>query len=74
MSKAIEDFKKLSPIHQALVSVLLVAGFALITVAERDIQRRPADEMRGPKLIWRLVSLNMLGAVGYLLLGRRAAS
>jgi hypothetical protein len=73
MAKAIDDFKKLSPFRRALVVLLGSLGFALITVAERDIQRRPAAEMRGPKLIWRLISLNMLGAVGYLLWGRRPA-
>jgi nitrate reductase NapE component len=71
MSKAIADFKNLSPVNRLLVAILGALGFALISVAERDIQRRPADEMRGPKLIWRLVSLNMLGAVGYLLWGRQ---
>jgi hypothetical protein len=69
--KVIDDFKKLSPFQRVLVSVLVVIGFGLITVAERDIQRRPAAEMHGPKLVWRLVSLNVLGAVGYLLWGRR---
>lgn len=72
MSKAIEDFKKLSPIRRLLVSVLVVVGLGFIAVAQRDIQRRPAAEVHGPKLIWRLASLNLLGAVGYLLWGRRA--
>jgi hypothetical protein len=73
MEKAIDDFKKLSPVRQVLVVVLAAVGFALIGVAQRDIQRRPADEVHGPKLIWRLVSLNMLGAIGYLRWGRRPA-
>lgn len=73
MAKALDDFKRLSPLRRALVVVLGTVGFALITVAQRDIQRRPDDELRGPKLIWRLISLNMLGAIGYLLWGRQAA-
>ena len=73
MAKAIDDFKKLSPLRRALVVVIGSVGFVLIGVAQRDIQRRSVDQMRGPKLIWRLVSLNMLGAVGYLLWGRRPA-
>jgi hypothetical protein len=73
MAKAINDFKKLSPPWRALVVVVGSLGVALIAAAQRDIQRRSADEMRGPKLIWRLISLNMLGAVGYLLWGRRPA-
>jgi hypothetical protein len=27
-----------------------------VTAAERDIQLRPAGELRGPKLLWRLVA------------------
>lgn len=38
---------------------------------ERDIQRRPADQVRGSKTLWRLVCLNALGAAGYLRWGRR---
>ena len=66
-----KDFKALSPARQAGVSVLIVAALALIAAAERDIQRRPSSEVRGSKLLWRLVCLNAVGAVGYLLLGRR---
>jgi hypothetical protein len=38
---------------------------------ECDIQRRPADQVRGSKTLWRLVCLNALGATGYLRWGRR---
>jgi hypothetical protein len=71
MSKAIKDFKALSPARQVGVSGLLVAALALVATAERDIQRRPSSEVRGSKLIWRLACLNAVGAVSYLLLGRR---
>jgi hypothetical protein len=71
MSKAIKDFKALSPTRQACVSVLIVAALALVATAERDIQRRPSSEVRGSKLLWRLLCLNAVGAVSYLLLGRR---
>jgi hypothetical protein len=73
MSKAIKDFKALSPARQTGVSVLIVASLALVATAERDIQRRPSSEVRGSKPIWRLVCLNAVGAVSYLLLGRRTA-
>lgn len=51
----------------------LVIGVSLLIVgaAERDIQCRSEDELRGRKLLWRLVSLNALGALGYFLFGRR---
>ena len=47
------------------VSVLIVA------TAERDIQRRPELEIHGSKRLWRLASLNALGALAYLRWGRR---
>jgi hypothetical protein len=71
MSKAIEDFKAMPPGRRVGVSALLTVGLALIFTAERDIQRRPSSEVRGSKLIWRVLCLNAVGAVGYLLWGRR---
>ena len=48
------------------MSVLVVAA------AERDLQRRPQEQVRGSKLIWRLVCLNALGSATYFRWGRRA--
>jgi hypothetical protein len=52
---------------------LIVLSLGLVTAAERDIQRRPADQVHGSKLFWRLACLNALGAVGYFRWGRRTA-
>ena len=72
MSQAIEQFKERSPAQRSLTFVLIAVALGLVAAAERDIQRRPANEMRGSKLLWRLLCLNALGAVGYLRWGRRA--
>jgi hypothetical protein len=55
--------------------ILLAAGqLALKTLAWRDLTKRPADQVRGPKAIWYLGTLvNFFGAVAYLLVGRRRA-
>lgn len=46
---------------------------ALTAVAMRDLSKRSADEVRGPKWIWRLVSLvQPVGPILYLVLGRRS--
>jgi hypothetical protein len=74
MSKSFEDFKKLSPARQAGLSAVIAVALALIFVAQRDIQRRPSSEVRGNKLIWRVLCLNAVGAIGYLLWGRRDPS
>jgi hypothetical protein len=71
MSKAIADFKEMPTARRAGVAALIAVALALVFTAERDIQRRPSSEVRGTKLIWRVLSLNAVGAVGYLLWGRR---
>jgi hypothetical protein len=71
MSQSIEDFKALPPARQAGISALLAVALALIFTAQRDIQRRPSSEVRGSKLLWRVLCLNAVGAIGYLLWGRR---
>jgi hypothetical protein len=60
----------LSPARRAIVVFLMVAPFAIVTVAERDIQNRPDYELRGTRLAWRLLSPNALGALAYLRWGR----
>jgi len=59
--------------QRLLALVLLAASLAIVSVAERDIQRRPAEQVRGRKPLWRLVSLNALGALAYLRWGRARA-
>jgi hypothetical protein len=63
----------MSPQGRIWASVLLAISLALVATAQRDIQRRPASEIRGKKAVWRLVCLNALGAVSYLRWGRRPA-
>jgi hypothetical protein len=41
--------------------------------AARDIKRRPAEQIRGSKLFWRMaLAVNTLGPLGYFVLGRRS--
>ena len=54
-----------------LAAVLTAASLALVTIAQRDLHRRPEAQVRGDKRLWRLVCLNAFGAVGYLLWGRQ---
>jgi hypothetical protein len=73
MSQVIEQFTQKSPIQRYLTFVVLAVSLGLVTAAERDVQRRPADQMHGSKPLWRFVCLNALGAIGYLWWGRRPA-
>jgi hypothetical protein len=66
-------YKGLSPAAQRAVWGLLAVEVVLIAAAERDIQRRPADRIRGPKLLWRAVATqNIIGPAAYYGFGRRA--
>jgi hypothetical protein len=50
-----------------LVVHVIVARFTL-----RDLRRRPASAVRGPKRLWRVwATLNTTGSVAYWLVGRR---
>ena len=64
-------FGELSSTGKAMAIAAGAASLAVIAFAERDLQGRPDEQIRGPKLVWRLVSLNALGALSYLRWGRR---
>jgi len=73
MSQRKKRFTEYSPAQQFGLGALIMLSLALVAAAERDIQRRSADDIRGSKSMWRLVCMNAVGAVGYLLCGRRVA-
>ena len=65
-------YRRLGPAARRAVWALLAVELVLIAAVERDIQRRPADRIRGPKLLWRVVATqNLVGPAAYLVLGRR---
>ena len=42
----------------------------IATFAQRDLSSRPSSKVRGPKVLWRVLTLNTLGALAYFLVGR----
>jgi hypothetical protein len=68
----IRHFNDLSPARRVWVPTIIAAALGLVAAAEIDIQRRPAGQVRGSKLLWRLVCLNAVGSAGYFRRGRRA--
>ncbi|MBS1677558.1 MAG: hypothetical protein JST08_09245 [Actinobacteria bacterium] len=60
-----------SPAEKGVIGMVFLASLAIVGFAERDLHLRPPDQVRGSKLLWRLVSLNAVGALAYLGLGRR---
>jgi hypothetical protein len=65
------DKKARSPQQRSVAAVLIVISLGVVAVAERDLHRRPDTQVRGDKRLWRLVCLNAIGALGYLVWGRR---
>jgi hypothetical protein len=68
----VKYYNRLSPTARRAVWALLAFEAVLIGAAERDIQRRPAGRIRGPKLLWRAVATqNVIGPAAYYGFGRR---
>ncbi len=61
------DARQKGVLLAVLVVHVLLARFTL-----RDLRRRPASAVRGPKRMWRIwATLNTTGSLAYLLVGRR---
>jgi hypothetical protein len=73
VSRSKKKFREYSPAQQVWIAVLFAVSLGLVAASERDIQRRPADQVRGRKALWRLACLNALGAAIYFRWGRRRA-
>lgn len=73
MARAISKFnERLSPRQRVVVLGLAAIELTMKILAMRDIGRRPASEIRGPKLLWRLALIvNTLGPLSYFKWGRR---
>ncbi len=56
---------------KAAALTVIAASLGVVASAERDLQRRTDAQVRGSRTLWRLVSLNALGAGAYLRFGRR---
>jgi hypothetical protein len=58
--------------QKVLLAVVLVLHVILARFTWRDLRRRPADAVRGPKRLWRVWSrTNTTGTLAYWLVGRR---
>ena len=74
MNTLLDHYRRLGPGAQRAVLALLALEAVAITAAEVDIQRRPPDRIRGPKLLWRLIATqNVIGPAAYFGLARKAA-
>lgn len=56
--------------EQAGIVGFIALSLGVVAVAQNDLRHRPARQIRGRKIVWRLLSLNALGALIYLCFGR----
>jgi hypothetical protein len=62
----------LSPRQQALLLTLVSVELALTATALVDLARRPAAQVRGPKVAWAVgCFVQPVGPITYLAIGRR---
>ncbi len=73
MAKPGKKFKDLPRRQRLIASGVMLVSISLVIAAERDLSHRKPTELRGSKLLWRLVCLNALGAIAYFRWGRRVA-
>ncbi|XAS68267.1 PLDc N-terminal domain-containing protein [Micrococcaceae bacterium Sec5.7] len=75
MAKKKKTWKELSPSARIGVVAVGVAQLAFLVAAQRDISRRTAEQIRGPKILWRLASLiNFVGPGSYFIFGRKTSA
>jgi hypothetical protein len=57
-----KSWKEMPPLARAGTLVAAIVQLSLLIAAQRDISRRPAEQIRGSKAMWRIVSLiNFVG-------------
>jgi hypothetical protein len=62
----------LSSGQRAVIGAAAVAELSMKIAALIDISRRPAEQIRGPKALWRSAQVvNLVGPVSYFAFGRR---
>ncbi|HTZ92462.1 MAG TPA: PLDc N-terminal domain-containing protein [Streptosporangiaceae bacterium] len=58
--------------QRAFLLVAAAGELSLKIAALIDIKRRPADQIRGPKTLWRAaMAVNLLGPLSYFAIGRK---
>jgi hypothetical protein len=71
IAKVAREFRALSPVKQAAIVAITAWNWWLSATAELSIQRTPAEQIRGPKPLWRLACLtNTVGPLAYFRWGR----
>ncbi len=72
MKKKKKSWKDMPPAARIGTVIVGVLQLAFLAAAQRDISRRPAEQIRGSKAVWRMVTLiNFIGPGSYFAFGRK---
>ncbi|MFE5838400.1 hypothetical protein [Arthrobacter sp. NPDC056493] len=72
MARKKKSWKELPPAARIGTIVIGAAQLAFLAAAQRDLSRRPAEQIRGSKMFWRLATLvNFIGPGCYFAFGRK---
>ena len=72
MARKKKSWKELPPAARIGTIVIGAAQLAFLTAAQRDLSHRPAEQIRGSKMFWRLATLiNFIGPGCYFAFGRK---
>ena len=67
-----KQWDDLTRCQQSAVVGAAVVQLTLLTAAQIDITRRPKEQIRGAKLLWRiLVLVSFIGPIAYFAIGRK---
>ncbi|MDQ0665580.1 hypothetical protein QFZ35_004078 [Arthrobacter ulcerisalmonis] len=70
-----KTWKEMSPSGKAGIILTAIVQVSLLVAAQRDISRRPAELINGPKAAWRMASfVNFIGPMGYFVFGRKRSA
>ena len=66
-----QRWSELSIRQKASILGLIALQAVLIAAAQRDLSARSRGQLRGPKLLWRVLTMNTIGTLAYFAVGRR---
>ena len=72
MARNKKSWSEMTPTQQKVIVAAGIVEVALTTWCLRDLKQRPAELVRGPKLLWvPAMSVQPVGPIAYLAWGRR---
>ncbi len=72
MAQQKKTWSDLTPTQRKLVVAAGIVEVAVTTWCLRDLRRRPAEMVRGPKALWApALSIQPVGPIAYLVWGRK---